>query len=301
MSVSVRIRPLISAEKALERSAALWFVFALTGQLLFAAYILVNYGASAAAGDYAKWNRNLIHPATSADVVGAVAIALHIVLAFVVTVGGPLQVILAWLVRSGGGVGLSGALRARLLNVHRWNGRIYAAVAVLISVGAIYMTLTQRPILFKAGPIASAVSLVAQDALGVLIIVSAIAAIRFARAHNLDAHRYWALLAFLFVSGVWFQRIGYGFWTIVTGHEPFGGGALGTAQNMDGWFDLALLVARFALPWAVLDLYVRANIATNTRVKWAMTALMMIVTGVTGIGTLGAARLMWLPSMITPP
>lgn len=301
MSVSVRVKPLISAQKALERSAALWFVFLLMGQLFFAAYILVNYGASAAAGDYTKWNRNLIHPATSADLVGAVAIALHIALAFVVTVGGPLQVILAWLVRSGGGVGLPGALRARLLDVHRWNGRIYGVVAVVISVGAIYMTLTQRPILFKAGPIASAISLVAQDVLGVLIIVSAITAIWFARVRNLDAHRYWALLTFLFVSGVWFQRIGYGFWTTVTGQVPFGGGALGTTGNMDGWFDLSLTVARFALPWAVLDLYLRANIATDARVKWAMTALMIVVTGVIGIGTVGAARLMWLPSMMTPP
>jgi hypothetical protein len=142
MSESVRVSPLDLAERTLERSAALWFIVTLMGQLLFASYILVNYGASAAVGDYTKFNHSLIHPLTHAGTLDRAAIVMHLILAFVITVCGPLQVILAWLVRSGGGFGLQSALRARLLRVHRWNGRIYVTVAVLISAGAMYMTLT---------------------------------------------------------------------------------------------------------------------------------------------------------------
>jgi len=293
--------PFVSAEKTLEHAAALWFIVTLIGQLLFATYILVNYGASAAVGDYAKWNHTLIHPLTSAGAIGRAAIVMHIGLAFVITAGGPLQIILAWLVRSGGNFGLTSARRARLLRVHRWNGRVYVVDAVLISAGAIFMTLTQRPILFHAGPLASALALVAQDVNALLIIVCAIAAIRAARAHDLNAHRHWALLTFLFVSGVWFQRIGYGFWTIVTGHTPFGGGALGTTGDLDGWFDLFLGFARFVLPWAGFELFSRASNATENRPKLAMTAALIVAAAVIGIGTVGAAKLMWLPRIMTPP
>lgn len=301
MGASLRVVPSIQAEKTLESSAALWFVITLIGQLFFATYILVNFGLSASVGDYAKWNHSLIHPLGSTGVFGAAVIVMHIALAFVITLGGPAQIILGWLVMSGGSMGLSGSLRGRLLRLHRWNGRIYVVVAVLISAGAIFMTLTQRPILFHAGPLPSALSLIAQDILGLLIIVCAIAAIRAARAHKLDAHRYWALLTFLFVSGVWFQRIGYGFWMVVTGHVAFGGGAPGTTGNLDGWYDLFIDFARFVLPWAGLELFLRARASTDARAKVAMTGVLISAAAVIGIGTVGAAQHMWLPQMLARP
>ncbi len=107
-------------------------------------------------------------------------------------------------------------------------------------------------------------------------------------------------MTFLMVSGVWFIRIGYGFWTVATGRLPFGGGP-GTTGDMDGWFDMFIGFARFMVPWIVVDLYLRARRVTDSRIKWLSAGTLVIAALIVGVGTMGAARLMWLPNMLTSP
>jgi hypothetical protein len=268
--------------------------------LFFATYIFVHYWTSAAVGDFAKWNETLIHPLAPRDVVGNTFIVMHITLAFIITVGGPLQVVLGWMATRNGASQLPPRLRARLLRVHRWFGRTYILSAVLISAGAIWLTSTQRPLLFHAGPVPSFAAAAASDTNGALIILCALLAIGYARSGKIEAHRRWALMTFLMVSGVWFIRIGYGFWTVATGRTPFGGGAPGTTGDLDGWFDMLLGFARFIVPWIVLELYLYARRTTDSRVKMFAVATLALAAFVVGVGTVGAARLMWLPNMLTP-
>jgi len=301
LNASARVWQTTSAHDALDGAGVLWFALAIFGQLFFAAYIFVHYWASAAIGDFAKWNQTLIHPLAAGNAVGNAFIVMHITLAFIITVGGPLQVGLGWMVTRNGASRLSTRLRLRLQQVHRWVGRVYVVTAVLISAGAIWLTSTQRPILFHAGPVPSFAAAAASDANGALIILCAVLAIGYARAGKIDAHRRWALLTFLMVSGVWFIRIGYGFWTVATGHPPFGGGAPGTTGDMDGWFDLFIGFARFIVPWLVLEFYFYARRATDSRIKMIAAGTLALAALVVGVGTIGAARLMWLPNMLTPP
>jgi hypothetical protein len=300
MNASARVWQTASAQEVLDGAGVVWFVPAILGQLLFAAYIFVHYWASAAVGDFVKWNKTLIHPLMAGNAVGNGFIVMHITLALIITVGGPVQVVLGWLATREGTSRLPARLRGRLLRVHRWVGRSYVVTAALISAGAIWLTSTQRPLLFHAGPTPSIAAAAASDTNGTLIVVCALLAIGYARAGKIDAHRHWALLTFLMVSGVWFIRIGYGFWTVATGRPPFGGGAPGTTSDMDGWFDMFIVFARFIVPWIVLEFYFYARRTADSRVKMFAAGTLAAAAVVVSVGTVGAARLMWLPNMLTP-
>jgi hypothetical protein len=300
MNASARVWQPVLAQELLDGAGALWFVPAVLGQLFFAAYIFVHYWATAAVGDFAKWNDTLIHPLAAGNAVGNAFIGAHIVLALIITAGGPLQVVLGWIATRDRASRLPVRLRLRLLRVHRWLGRTYVVTAILISAGAIWLTSTQRPLLFHAGPMPSVAAAAASDANGALIILCALLAIWYARAGKIDAHRRWALLTFLMVSGVWFIRIAYGFWTLATGRPPFGGGAPGTTGDMDGWFDMFIGFARFIVPWIVLELYLYARRSADTRVKAFAAATLALAALVVSVGAIGAARLMWLPNMLGP-
>ena len=82
-----------SAQTALKLSAQFWFVVAFVGQLLFAYYVLAYYGGSAVVGNWAKWNEVFKHGYVAGDSFGNIAVGVHLFLAFVVTICGPLQLI----------------------------------------------------------------------------------------------------------------------------------------------------------------------------------------------------------------
>ncbi|MBV8748867.1 MAG: DUF2306 domain-containing protein [Candidatus Eremiobacteraeota bacterium] len=300
VNASIRSGPLVSAESALDAAARTWFVVTALGQLLFAVYILAHYGGSAALGHAGRINATLIHGIGKGDMVSDVAIVVHIVLAFVITAGGPLQLVLAAAIVPGGPFRLAPRTRARVMWLHRVNGRVYVVTAIVISIGALYLTWTQKPYLFHAGPAASAAAVIASTLNGIGIIVCAVLTMRYAVAGKIDAHRRWALRTFLLVSGVWFMRITYGFWTIVTGHVPFGGGAPGTTGSLDGPFDMLVDYSRLIVPLLVLELYFRAQRDVDPQAKWTTARVLAGATLVVAIGIVGTAKLMWLPQMLRP-
>ena len=105
--------------RALARAGAFWFISAFAGQVLFAIYIYFNYGLSALQGNSARWNDTLFNGLIKGDVLGNALLAVHLVLAFVITLSGPLQLI--------------PAIRNRARAFHRWNGRAYILIALIIS------------------------------------------------------------------------------------------------------------------------------------------------------------------------
>ncbi|MEQ1518340.1 MAG: hypothetical protein ABL931_17810, partial [Usitatibacteraceae bacterium] len=80
-----------AARKALNASAMFWFIVAVLGQLMFAYYILVFYGGSALQGNLAAWKKVLPLGIVSGDTSGNAVLASHILLAAILTIGGPLQ------------------------------------------------------------------------------------------------------------------------------------------------------------------------------------------------------------------
>ena len=125
---------------------------------------------------------------------------------------------------------------------------------------------------------------------GLLIIVFTIFAWKKAVAKQFAKHRKWALRLFMAASGVWFFRIGLMFWILVNGGprgfdpETFTGPAL-----------TVIKAAQYVLPLLVLELYFWVSERGNTTGKWLFSALMILLTVLTGIGIFAACMGLWFP------
>lgn len=258
------------AGRALKASAVTWFTVAAAGQFAFAGYIAMFYGGTALAGDWAAWTRRLLHGFVDADLAGNLNVLAHMALAFIMCVGGPLQFI--------------PTLRRRWPVLHRWNGRLFLTAAVCISAGGLYLIWTRG--------MAGLVNEIALSLNAILIIAFAILTIRHAIARRFDVHQTWALRLFVVAGGVWFFRVGYGFWHLATG-----GVMPGVGPMLNGPFDYVLAFASYLAPLAVLIMYQHAQRAGGARLQLAVAALVFGGAGLTGVGVAGAAMLFWLPTL----
>lgn len=255
---------------SLGRSAKTWFVITAIGQLAFVWMILVHYGGHVASGDLAGWNEKpLIKGYVAGDGSGNFMFALHTLLAAVVIACGLLQLV--------------PAVRKRTPLFHRWAGRTYFSVGMLVAANGLWLTWVRDTYL-------SLISAVAVSLNGVLVLVCCSAAWLLARNGDFAAHRRWALRSFMVVSGVWFLRIGIMAWVLLTG------GGIGMNRHMSGPADVVLQFGAFLIPLLVLEFYFRAQHgrASTAAVSFAIYAGALI----TLIGVGGAISFMWGPYMI---
>jgi uncharacterized membrane protein len=260
-----------AAQKVLQGSGVLWFIPACIGQWIFAAYIAAQYIGPAFANDFSGWNDIMVNGLIQGDLIGNIALGIHLFIAFAITVGGTLQ--------------LMPAIRNRAPAFHRWNGRVYIVTALVTSVVALYMTWTRDQI--GGTPALAAISI---DAL--LIIAFSLLALRAARGRRFNEHQRWATRTFLVVSGVWFMRVMYGFLGLLAGGAP-----PGVTDNLDGPTDVAVSFGCWLLPLAVYEIYVRAKESRDAGFKLSAAALVLVAAIVTSLGVFAAAMGMWLPRM----
>lgn len=263
-------RPDAFSAFVLKGAAILWFLVAVAGQGVFAYYIAVFYGGAALADDWEAWSRRLINGIIEGDPVGNASLIIHLALAFVITVLGPLQFV--------------PAIRSAVPVVHRWIGRTYIVTAVVISLGALHIVL-DRGILGRWNEIAISFN-------AVLLLAAALLTIRAAMTRRFDAHRRWALRTFMLASGVWFFRLGIGLWALLTQGEMHG-----MTRQLSGWFDVTLSFACYLLPLAVLEAYFRVQEHGRSAANWAMSAVLGLAALATAAGTFMAARIFWLPNL----
>jgi hypothetical protein len=260
------------ADRALKAAAAFWFVVAVIGQWMFVAYILSFYGGAVVAGDLGRWSKVVSPGYVRGDSMGNFALAMHLVVAVIITAGGPLQLI--------------PQIRARLPVFHRWNGRVYLLTAFLAAVSALYL------VWIRGGVFGNTVQHAGISLNAVLILVCGAMALRYALARKFDVHRRWALRLFLAVSGAWFIRVGSMLWVIVTGSS--------------GGFDPAMFqgpvlsfvaFTQYLVPLAVLELYLRTKDRAGAPGKFAMAGGLVALTIAMGVGIFGATVRLWLPHM----
>jgi len=257
------------ARKLLSISAATWLLTAIMGQWLFAYYIMVFYGGNALQGDWDAWSKRMIHGFIEGDLIGNIAVLIHISLAFVITFLGPLQLI--------------PQIRTNFPKFHRINGRVYIITAIVISVAAIYSIWSREAV------ISGIVGQIGTSLDGLLIIICAIMTVRFAMARKIAIHRRWALRLFIVVSGVWFFRVIRGFWMFINdGTSP------GTNANLTGPFDLILNFAGYLVPLLVLECYFRVRDNGKPTGQLAMSSTIFMLTIAMGIGIYSAAHMFWL-------
>jgi Predicted membrane protein (DUF2306) len=261
----------LSGRAALQTSAKLWFVTAVVGQWLFASYLILFYGRTAVQGDLHLWKEKLTHGYVPGDWLGNTAVAAHLLMAVIILMAGPLQLV--------------PQIRARLPVFHRWNGRIYLLSVTIASIAGLFMLMVH-------GTVGGAVLMVAQSVDAALILVFAAFALRTALLRDFKRHRQWALRLFMVVSAVWFFRIGLMLWLLVhqapVGFDP---------DTFTGPFVTFLAFSQYLIPLFVLELYFRAQDSVHSRYQVAMAILLTFLTLAMAAGIFGAFMGLWLPNI----
>lgn len=260
------------AARTLRWMAGSWFVFFFAGQLIFAAYIFSLYWASAFTGHFERWN--LATPGLY--IKGAsfrnALFGVHAVVAGIVTVLGPLQVI--------------PSLRRYAPRLHRVCGRVYVYLAFAIGLDGI--ALAWRP-----GAVGGSVDHLIISINALIILICAFFSIRTAIKRNIAAHNRWAIHLLLAMSGVWLFRVFLLFWLMVCGGpvgfdpETFTGPALTI---------LALMV--YVFPQAVVWGYFKARDGLPAVPRLGFSVLLFLVTLCMGAGIFAATMGLWLPRMM---
>jgi len=258
------------ADAMLDATAAIWLVTALIGQWTFLYYIAVFYDAATLRGDFAAWSRNtyLLKGYVAGDFAGNLAFAAHVLIAAIVTFAGALQLV--------------PQIRARVIGVHRWNGRLFLLASMTAATSGLYM-------IWVRGSRANTIAGLATSLDAILILAFAVMAWRAVRARRIDAHRRWALRTWIAASGIWFQRIGIFGWTTFH-HAP-----VGMTNRFDGWFDLSWAFGCYLLPLAILEAYLRVRERHGERGRYLMAAGMLLLAVVTAYATHAAYANVWRP------
>lgn len=258
-----------SATKTLKVSVWTLFSIGLIGQLAFAIYIFIHFGGTAIKGDWGSWTEGMIHGIIEGDPIGNVALVIHILLAFIITVCGPLQFFKYF--------------RAKARKFHKWNGRLYIFTALLISVGALFMV-WNRPV-----SVGGEIGRIANSVNAVLIICFSILTWISGMQRKFEEHRKWAIRTFIVVSGVWFFRIGYGTWFLLTGFA-----APGVAEDLSGPFDRFLYFASYLLPLAIGEIYMLTKESKSRFKKYLLSGLFFVLGILLMGGSAVAAKVFWL-------
>ena len=247
------------------------FSVGVVGQWLFVYYIVAFYGGVVVKGNYEKINEHLGHGIIEGDGMGNFMLAVHLALAAVITFGGPIQ--------------FFSFIRNRFPTFHRWNGRIYFVTAFLISIAGLYMNITRGAHGGFTMMLGSAIN-------SALIMAFSVMAWRMAMRRNFAAHKKWAIRAFIMVSGVWFFRIGYGLWILLTGFT-----APGTSENLNGPFDIFLQFAHWLIPLLILEGYFLAKANTDQRIKKLATVGLGVLTVLLAAGIAMVTIIFWMPML----
>lgn len=239
----------------LDAAAASWFVVMVCGQWIFTYYIAAFYGGRTLSGNFAAWAE---HPFVKAyvpgDAIGNLSFAAHVMLAVVITFGGTLQ--------------LLPQIRVHAAWLHRWNGRVFLIVSIVVSLAGFYMVWLREGATGGLADLSISFN-------GALILMFAALAWRAAASRNIASHRRWALRTLMVVNGVFFLRLLFSGWVLITQSEP--------STSVFYTFEFAA----FLLPLAILELYLRARDGGGPLLRTTATAAVFGATAYMALGTFG--------------
>lgn len=259
-----------SADHLLFGATRLWYVVTTLGLWYFGVYIVSFYSKSFVAMDFTLWNKVLAFGYIPGDLLGNLAVASHVILAAIIAIFGPLQLV--------------PQIRKHAPKFHRVNGRAFLFAAVLTSLGGLYLNLARGAL---SGPIASSgVNLNA-----VVTVIFAFLALRYAMKRDIETHQRYALRLFIVVAGVWYFRIGMSIWLTTMGPVGF------DPSTFRGPVINILNYLQFLFPLAMLELTQWALRKGSPAAKAAMAALLFGLTVLLAYGIVMAGFIFWLPNI----
>ncbi len=271
-SISLQSFASNTSDNILRFTGKCWFVIAFIGQLFLATYVAMLYGSTALQNDFEKWNTVMPHGYIEGAMIGNIVVALHLLMAVLVLVGGPLQII--------------PQVRKSYPVFHRWNGRIYIANAFIIALAGLYMV-------WIRGAVGGLPSHLGISLNALLIMLFAYMALKTATQRKFTLHYRWVLRLFLVMSGVWFFRIGMMVWLFING-----GPAGFDPETLIGPFITIWTFGTYLLPLIVLEVFFYAQNQPGNWQKMVMALLMIFLIGTTALGVFLATVGMWLPRIL---
>lgn len=258
-------------KKVLNTAVAVWFIVAVLGQLIFGVYVALFYGKATATGHTEDWNKVLPHGYVPGETMGNIFVGLHLLLAVIIIIGGPLQLIQK--------------IRKFMPRFHKWNGRLYILSAYIISLSGFYMV-------WIRGSIGGIIQHISISINAILIMFCATFAIRYAMARDIKSHRIWAIRLFLVMNGVWFFRVGFNFWLLIN-QGPVGF----NPKTFEGPFLYFLTFSQYILPLVLFEFYLKAKKSQNKSFVLITSAALILFTLIMAIGIFGASKGIWFPKM----
>jgi len=257
------------AAKAMEWIVRSWFIVFFLGQAIFASYIILLYWRSAALGHLERWNA----PTPGLYIEGATlhntVFALHIGIAAIISLLGPLQ--------------LLPALRQYAPRFHRISGRFYIFFAFAIGIDGLLL-------IWRKGAVGGTTDHVIISINAVIILVCAFYTIRYAVKRELATHRRWAVHLVLGMSGVWLFRVFLMLWLMVNkapvGFDP---------DTFTGPFLTVLSIAVYVFPQVMVWWYFQVQQARLVGAKWVFSIVLLCITLGMLIGVFAATMGLWLP------
>ncbi|MEL6534461.1 MAG: DUF2306 domain-containing protein [Bacteroidota bacterium] len=260
-----------NGQKAVRLAGKIWFLVATPGLWLFALYIFGFYGLTAIQGNHARWAEVLPEGFVPNDPVGNGALITHILFAFFINVGGPLQFIPTF--------------RKKYPKFHRLNGRLFVFSGLAASLAGVYMTWVRG---FVGGPILGMGNTLA----GVLILLFSIWAIRTARQKQFHRHQQWALRLFLVCNVTWFFRVGMFLWIVLTG------GAGVDFETFTGPFVTFWAYGQFIIPLLLAELYFYGLKSHKSRAQYIISGVLLGATLLMMAGILIVTVGGWIPRVV---
>lgn len=264
-SVSKTSAPLWTT--AFRRFGLFWFSCVAIGQVGFITFIVAYFGPRTAIGNYQAWNdKALIDGYKPGDDVGNFMFAAHVLLAAVMTFGGLMQLI--------------PSIRNRYRALHRWNGRVFLALACFMAIGGLWLA-------WIRGTHLSIVSGLTVSFNGVLILAFAVPTIFYAMRRKIFQHQRWAMRIFMVASGVWFFRVGIMGWILINQSPRW------MNSTLSGPADIALSIGSYTIPLLGLELYYSAQRSTSNLYRGSAFGILLLLTAFMIIGIAGTMLIMW--------
>ncbi len=261
----------LNERNILNITVLVWFIVAVIGQWIFATYVIFFYGKATATGHSEDWNKVLPHGYVAGETMGNIVVGCHLLLAAIIIIGGPLQLIPKF--------------RKYAPIFHRWNGRLYILIAFVVSLSGLFMV-------WIRGSIGGVIQHVSISINAVLIMISAIFAIKYAMIRDIKNHRIWAIRLFLLVNGVWFFRVGLNFWIFIN-QEPVGF----DPKTFEGPFLSFLTFSQYVIPLVLFELYLKAKKDSNNRLVLITSTIFVLFTVIIAIGIFAASMRIWFPKI----
>ena len=242
-----------------------------TSTALFGLYILAFYAAAALEGDLARWNEGLPKLYEMHTPAATAGIGLHFAAGGVILALGCIQFITS--------------IRVSYPQVHRWIGRVYVFAAFCAGVGGLLFIVAKRTI-------GGVVMDVGFGLYGVLTVLAAVQAYRYARAGRFEPHRRWAMRLFALAIGSWLYRMDYGFWFMFTG-------GAGHDEAFRGPFDLFMDFFFYIPNLIIVELLLRTQYAkARPAIQLSLAATFSMATLFLVLGTYFFTKHYWGPAIL---